>query len=278
VTWQKAKQLPMGSADTAYSLEADPTVPGKLYAGTFGDGLYITNDFAETWVKPTSTGLLNGYIFDIEIDPISGSLFVGTAKGIFHSSNDGANWQGLNSAFPFPTNPPEIRAIAFDGNGHLFASTWGQGVWSSENWQATALSVFALKSSNVLNLAVSGGTVYVLAENGETTSFRYSSSASATSIEDGDGLEVPTDFALDQNYPNPFNPTTSIQFNLPASQNVNLSVFDILGRRVATLVNGQMTAGRHNVTFEASGLPSGMYLYRLSTPNGSISQKMILMK
>jgi len=277
VTWQKAKQLPMGSADTAYSLEADPTIPGKLYAGTFGDGLYITSDFAETWVKPASVGLLNGYIFDIEQDPISGNLFVGTAKGILYSSNDGANWTGLNSAFPFPTNPPEIRAIAFDNNGKLFASTWGQGVWSSNDWQATQLSVFALKTTNVYDIAVSGGMVYALLEDGTTASFSYTSSARSTSNEE-DGMEVPTDFALEQNYPNPFNPTTSIQFNLPLTQNVNLSVFDVLGRRVATLVNGQLPAGKHTVTFEASGLPSGMYLYRISTPNGSISQKMILMK
>lgn len=278
ITWQKAKQLPMGSADTAYALQADPTIPGKIYAGTFGDGLYISTDFGETWTKPASVGLLNGYIYDIKLDPISGNLFVGTAKGIFYSSDDGANWTGLNAAFPHPTNPPEIRAIAFDGSGRLFASTWGQGVWSSPDWQAMSLSIFALKSTNVLSIAISGGRLFTLAENGETTSFRYQSSSQSTGTEDGDGLEVPTEFALDQNYPNPFNPTTSIQFNLVATQNVNLSVYDVLGRRVATLVNGPMAAGRHNVTFEATGLPSGMYLYRLSTPNGSISQKMILMK
>ena len=278
VTWQKAKQLPMGSADTAYSLEADPTVPGKLYAGTFGDGLYITSDFAETWVKPASAGLLNGYVYDIEIDPISGSLFVGTAKGIFHSSNDGADWDGLNTAFPFPTNPPEIRAISFDVGGRLFASTWGQGVWTSADWQASALSTFALKSSNVFDMAVSNGTVFLLTESGESVSFRYEI-GSASSVGTEDALtELPSEFSLNQNYPNPFNPTTSIQFNLPASQNVNLSVFDLLGRRVATLVNGQLASGQHSVTFQASSLPSGMYLYRLSTPTGSISQKMILLK
>lgn len=277
-TWQKAKQLPLGSADTAYSLESDPTVAGKLYAGTFGDGLYITTDFAETWAKPASAGLLNGYVYDIEVDPVTGNLFVGTAKGIFYSADDGATWTGLNNAFPFPTNPPEIRAIAFDENGQLFASTWGQGVWNSPDWTASSLSVFALKNTNVMNMAVSRGKVFTLADNGLTASFRYTSSSRSTSNEEVDGLEVPTDFALEQNYPNPFNPTTSIQFNLPLTQNVNLSVFDILGRRVATLVNGQLPAGKHNVTFEASGLPSGMYLYRLSTPNGSISQKMILMK
>ncbi len=277
VTWQKAKQLPLGSADTAYSLEADPTVPGKVYAGTFGDGLYITTDFAELWAKPDLTDLLNGYIYDIELDPISGNLFVGTAKGIFYSADDGDSWTGLNSAFPFPTNPPEIRNIAFDEDGALFASTWGQGVWSSLDWQALPLAEFALKNANVFDMTISGGVVHILLDDGTSISFTYTAGSTSVGTEDPE-TELPNTFALDQNYPNPFNPTTSIRFTLPATQNVNLTVFDMLGRRVATLVNGPLTAGQHQITFQASALPSGMYLYRLSTPNGSISQKMILLK
>ncbi len=278
VTWQKSKQLPLGSADTAFALEADPTVPGKVYAGTFGDSLYVTQDFAETWQRPDGNDLGNGYIFDIELDPISGNLFVGTAKGIFYSSDDGDNWTGLNSAFPFPTNPPEIRNIAFDEDGALFASTWGQGVWSSLDWQAFSLAEFALKTGNVFDMTVSDGMVYILFENGSTSSYSYNNSIISSVDVDELENELPSSFSLDQNYPNPFNPTTSIRFTLPATQNLNLVVFDMLGRRVATLVNGPLTAGQHQITFQASALPSGMYLYRLSTPNGSISQKMILLK
>ena len=84
--------------------------------------------------------------------------------------------------------------------------------------------------------------------------------------------------SLEQNYPNPFNPTTSIAFSLPESAQVSLAVYDVLGRRVATLVNGRLQAGQHSVQFEASSLPSGMYLYRLTTPTGSMTQKMILLK
>ena len=277
LTWQKAKQLPLGSADTAFALEADPTVPGKLYAGTFGDSLYVTQDFAETWQRPELTGLGNGYIFDIEIDPISGNLFVGTAKGIFYSPDGGNNWSGLNSAFPFPTNPPEIRNLAFDVNGALFASTWGQGVWSSLDWQASSLSEFALKTGNVMNVSISNGFVHVLTDTGATYRFAYEGRASSVDTEEV-AVELPNGFALEQNYPNPFNPTTSIAFSLPQTAQVNLTVFDVLGRRVATLVNGQLAAGQHQVRFEASSLPSGMYLYRLSTPTGSITQKMMLLK
>jgi len=277
VTWQKSKQLPLGSADTAFSLQADPTVPGKVYAGTFGDSLYVTSDFAETWQRPEGNGLGNGYIFDIEIDPISGNLFVGTAKGIFYSADEGDNWTGLNNAFPFPTNPPEIRNIAFDENGSLFASTWGQGVWSSLDWQASSLSLFALKNGNVLDMYVSDGFVYTLTEFGATQRIAYEALGFSVDTDDL-ASELPAKFQLDQNYPNPFNPTTSIRFNLPQSVQVNLTVFDVLGRRVATLVNDQMSAGTHQVTFQAAGLPSGMYLYRLSTPNGSLTQKMLLLK
>jgi len=278
VTWQKAKQLPMGSADTAFSMVADPTLPGKLYAGTFGDGLYVTNDFGETWSKPTGTGLASGYIFDIEFDPFSGNLFVGTANGLYYSADGGNNWNNLNSAFPVPSHSPEVRNIAFDQNGALFASTWGQGVWSSLDWQAAAMSLFALKATNVMNVSVSNNTVFALLEDGTVTTFRYEGSARSTGTEDLDSSELPGEFILSQNYPNPFNPTTSIEFSLPQSSNINLTVYDVVGRQIAVLINGQMASGRHSVTFNASNLPSGMYLYRLTTPTGFITQKMILMK
>ena len=83
-----------------------------------------------------------------------------------------------------------------------------------------------------------------------------------TSLEDAN--ELPKEIALDQNYPNPFNPSTSIQFALPESETVTLRVFDTLGRPVATLLNQKPhTAGMHTVSFEGSGLASGVYIYRL---------------
>lgn len=79
------------------------------------------------------------------------------------------------------------------------------------------------------------------------------------------GPDVPTEFELEGNYPNPLNPTTTIAYALPRSQSVHLAVFDRLGRRVATLVDGRRGGGRHEVRFEAGGLPSGVYVYRLET-------------
>ncbi|TKJ41150.1 hypothetical protein CEE37_05640 [candidate division LCP-89 bacterium B3_LCP] len=89
---------------------------------------------------------------------------------------------------------------------------------------------------------------------------------------------VPTSFEVMGAYPNPFNPTTSISFALPVDAKVLLSVYDVSGRLVETLVDGCRDAGIHEVTFDASRLSSGIYLYRLKTGEYSITGKMVLMK
>jgi hypothetical protein len=89
---------------------------------------------------------------------------------------------------------------------------------------------------------------------------------------------VPAVFALHQNYPNPFNPTTTVRYDLPRDGQTRLTVYNLLGRQVAELVNERQSAGRYEVRFEASDLPSGMYFYRLESGGFVQSAKMILMK
>lgn len=89
---------------------------------------------------------------------------------------------------------------------------------------------------------------------------------------------MPNRVSLHQNFPNPFNPTTNIQFELSESSEVTLQVFDITGRRVATLVNGKQPAGQQTVQFDASALASGVYIYKLTTPNQTINRQMVLIK
>jgi hypothetical protein len=93
-----------------------------------------------------------------------------------------------------------------------------------------------------------------------------------------DGAGLPTKFSLGQNYPNPFNPTTTIEYALPAGANVKLTVSDLLGREIATLVNEFQGAGSHSVQFSAANLPSGVYYYTVQAGTYVGTKKMLLLK
>lgn len=90
--------------------------------------------------------------------------------------------------------------------------------------------------------------------------------------------EVPSEFQLLQNYPNPFNPNTVIRYHIPSNSNVVLKVFDIMGREVKTLVNEKMQPGVYETSFDGSGLPSGVYFYRLTAGKFTETKKMTLLK
>ncbi|MDG5766029.1 T9SS type A sorting domain-containing protein [Balneolales bacterium ANBcel1] len=94
----------------------------------------------------------------------------------------------------------------------------------------------------------------------------------------GEMAYLPDEPALLQNYPNPFNPSTSIPFTLPRSGQVRLEVFDLLGRRLATLIDGELSAGSHTVSWSAEHHASGVYIYRLVTEDGISTRKMTLVK
>jgi hypothetical protein len=98
-------------------------------------------------------------------------------------------------------------------------------------------------------------------------------------LHDGEASsDAPSILELLPNYPNPFNPTTKINYSLPEATKVSLEVYNLLGRKVMELVNGQQSAGYHTATFDASGLSSGVYLYKLTTPSFTETKKMLLIK
>ena len=85
-------------------------------------------------------------------------------------------------------------------------------------------------------------------------------------------------FSLQQNYPNPFNPTTTIVFHLPTSQSIRLTVLDVLGREIATLIDGDLVTGYHQARFDGSPLPSGVYFYRLTAGDRSLRRAMVYLR
>ncbi|MBU0520580.1 T9SS type A sorting domain-containing protein [bacterium] len=99
----------------------------------------------------------------------------------------------------------------------------------------------------------------------------------ATAIS-GEEAVLPSEYSLHQNYPNPFNPVTTISYQLPNAAQISLKVYDIAGREVAELVNGYQAAGAYEMLFDASGLASGSYIYRLKTTDFSVSRQMVLIK
>ncbi|MCP5066497.1 MAG: T9SS type A sorting domain-containing protein, partial [bacterium] len=106
--------------------------------------------------------------------------------------------------------------------------------------------------------------------------------ASPDAVTDGEAA-APRAFALHQNNPNPFNPVTRISFDLPRAGEVSLEIFDVAGRRIATLIDGSMEAGQHAQTWRGQNdagrsVSSGLYFYRLSAPGFIDTRKMLLLQ
>jgi hypothetical protein len=99
-----------------------------------------------------------------------------------------------------------------------------------------------------------------------------------SSVDHKIGNGIPEHYSLDQNFPNPFNPATVIRYNLPERADVNLSVYDVAGRLIETLVNGSREAGSYEISFNAANLSSGLYFYRLEAGSFSQMQRMLLVK
>ena len=191
-----------------------------------------------------------------------------------------AGWVSL----PGPSQVPGAyyTAFSFDSSNTLVASveeysyttgrSLGRGVYYTTN-QGVSWNYAGLDSLTVKRLISYGDTTYVVTDRG----IFVLTTAPATGVS-AKTLSVPGTFDLYQNYPNPFNPTTTIQFSIPKLSNVKLKVFDLLGREVATLVNGEMNTGEHEVVFDASRIASGVYFYHLQAGNFTATKKLVLIK
>ncbi|MGA9292804.1 MAG: T9SS type A sorting domain-containing protein [Ignavibacteriaceae bacterium] len=288
----------------------------KVFALSAYNGVYLSTDSGKVWT-PADSGLPVYPFFSEDnftaITTNGSDIFVGTWNGIYKSSNSGSSWTMLNTNFGEDTTVnaliaagSNIFAGTSDGffiNHNLFLSTDDGASWNEMNNGLDLrflASSFATDGNNVF--FSEQGYIYLFDKSTSTWkpegslgfpiqvcgSYLFSGSigtgvwkldlADITSVAGQNQGEVPASYSLEQNYPNPFNPSTVISYTLPAGGLVSLKVYDLLGEEVGTLVNRYQNAGLHEITFNASGLASGMYIYRLSAGNFVAEKKLVLMK
>ncbi len=254
---------------------ADPDSSNVIYAWSSYDGVFKSTNSGVTWV-PADSGLppntINAVTFGGE------SLYAGTGSGVYVTNDHGASWNSVNLAL---TNE-YITTVATDTSlpGKIFAGGYNGALVLTTNSGIPLVYVNkGLPSYDVYALTVCGANL-VAGTNGSNVYYRPLSQI-LTSV-NRPGSDIPADFRLDQNYPNPFNPTTAISYRLSTISHVTLKIYDVLGREVATLVDGKETAGPHTVTWNASRFASGVYFYRLmaSSPQGNFidTKRMMLIK
>jgi Secretion system C-terminal sorting domain len=203
-----------------------------------------------------------------------------SAKPSFNGETPGCGAQGCHS------NQSGIVSVAPQGNlvvqVTLTGQTAGQKVAGElVDLGGTVRAVVDESNTNPFTLTAPSAGTYIVNAGYKQPQRVWDSVRvviTATSVDGSREGNPGNNFRLYQNYPNPFNPSTTFRFDLPQRTNVRLQVFDLQGRSVATLVDGMMESGPKEIQFDASGLASGMYLYRLQTGNFVDTKKMVLLR
>ncbi len=224
-----------------------------LYPGAAGTGLSAIKVECET-CHPNHEVLLNGQPKPIECEdchmPNAAKSAVGTQEG--------SGWKGDVASHIWAIN---TAAVPRDS---MFTPDGGQVRLDAEGHAAITLDFVCLPCHQDKDLQWAAGW----APNAHNGGF----------VAIPDVATIPTEFQLMQNYPNPFNPSTRIDFALPTSAKVRLTVYNLLGQQVAVLLDKTMPPGPHSVDFTPRDLSSGVYIYRLESDGVSLTKKMILMK
>jgi photosystem II stability/assembly factor-like uncharacterized protein len=238
---------------------------GWLYAAT-EIGVYRTQISDTSW---TLCSGISASSRDIAVPP-DGDAFAATAAGLYRSTDHGLHWgnvEGLPSGVGF-------NQIVLATRSNFYVAGLGSGVFLSHSagagWEPASAG---LPNGDIICLAV---TRYgsLLAGPGSAGLFRFTENALSVPPAAGQAER----FQLLPNYPNPFNPTTDIRYQVPDAGLVRLAVYDMLGREVRVLVNERKAPGNYEVRFDASGLATGVYFYRMSAGNFVLTRRLILLK
>jgi hypothetical protein len=247
-------------------------------AGSFSRDMQVSADGNTIWWAGYTNGSVFRYSRDDEFSSFgdADTVLVGMKSEVFDIHPvTGHLWAGSGSLNDVPASPWTPQTwYAFDVST---IGTENEIPVDSIRWAATTEdgSPFDAARPRGLDFSADGMTAYI-------STFSAPNSVQKHMKSDGNSNEVvnqlPNGYALDQNYPNPFNPTTNINYSLQNAGHVTLKVYDMTGREIATLVNGRMNAGAHTVTFNASNLSSGVYIYALEANGVRLTNRMTLIK
>lgn len=201
----------------------------------------------------------------LETDYVSDLTWIPDGSGFLYSTQNFGYISNQIVKYDFNSNQ---TTVLVDGSIYLVGAT------PSPDGQYFAFADRADENSpyDLFGMAIDGSQQWNIAS--DIVSWDWGGMAE-TDVESFDQVE---DFELLSNYPNPFNPSTKIRYSLPQSSNVTLTVFDILGNEIETLVNEDKSAGTYEVNWNATGLPSGVYFYRIRAGSFNDTKKMILIK
>lgn len=244
------------------ALAVGPT--GIVYAASTSYGVYRSTDNGLSWEQTT---LALGTSVSIATNSV-GDVFAAMDSSIYRTLDSGSSWQQVVIA------SADVKSVTVAPNGHIFAalnpagayrSTTNGTIWDSINTGLTNRYGVLLGTSP-------SGYVFVV-----TGAQMFKSAGPLTAIQ-LPAPSLPASMHLNQNYPNPFNPSTTIEFNVPNTGEVTLTVFNILGEQVATLLEQDLNPGTYRADFGGAHLSSGTYIYRLSSNGYTETRKMVLMK
>jgi hypothetical protein len=246
------------SAGDLFVLWADSTtVPPQFRAQC------ITPDDQRLWPNAGQTVFsLGAYTYDV-------GIVAGSARDFF------VTWYLFDDA-----GNGSLRGTHIGSNGLVADPWWDPLTGGDLGFRIGAWSGIGLVSDGVGGLMMSCKTVRVTGTSDTACVSRYVQRIRDDYVDSASDRSprLPHEFDLAQNFPNPFNPLTEIRFTLPFAARTELTVFDLLGRTVATLIDDELTAGEHRVNLDASELASGIYFYRLRAQNFSATRKLVLLK
>ncbi len=248
----------------------------SLFASSTSDNvIYRSTDNGADWT-PADSGLSTANV----IVQCGSNLVAGGVTGVYLSTNNAGSWSQLTTAWGLQsTQPTGFVTKGTTVYGVTYAAVL-VGANNGTNWSEITPPLSL--NDPLTAIAVLDTNLFIGTNNNSdftkgATVWRLSLNNLPTGVSNTENT-TPVSFGLEQNYPNPFNPTTVIQYQLPASGQVSLKVYNMLGQTVATLVDARENAGAHSVTFDGNNLASGVYFYRLQAGGFSDVKKLLLTK